>query len=139
VGVPVLTTIAGCNGSGKSSFSNAVTSNDTPSFDYDKVFLEVYNALESSDFQDEMAHNISRKKLIDSIDNAIANNAWTRFFTPKRTLMIFLIVCLTIEMAQYFKLYDGVFDIWDLLAYVSILFPLFLIDLRLIRQSEKSS
>ena len=60
-----------------------------------------------------------------------ANNAWTRFFTPKRTLFIFLIVCFAIETAQYFKLYDAVFDTWDLLAYVSILFPLFLVDIKL--------
>jgi len=73
VNVPVLTTIAGCNGSGKSSFSSAFTSNDSPSFDYDKVFLEKYNSLIVSDFQDEMAHNISRQFLKDSVDKAIAN------------------------------------------------------------------
>jgi len=58
------------------------------------------------------------------------DNAWTRFFTPKRTFIIFLIVCITIETAQYFNLYNAVFDIWDFLAYISILLPLFLIDLK---------
>jgi len=66
-----------------------------------------------------------------------ANNAWTRFFTPKRTVVIFLIVCAVIETVQYFKLYDATFDIWDFFAYVSILIPLFLVDLKIIRQSEK--
>ena len=56
-------------------------------------------------------------------------NAWTRFFTPKKTLFIFLSVCFCIEGAQYLKLYDSTYDPWDLLAYVSILIPLFILDL----------
>ncbi len=63
-----------------------------------------------------------------------ANNAWTRFFTPKRTVAIFLIVCAGIETLQYFKLYNATFDPWDFLAYGSILIPLFLIDLNLTKQ-----
>jgi|GEM_PF-645025 len=65
------------------------------------------------------------------------NNAWTRFFTPKRTLAIFLIVCIGIETTQYFNIYNATFDPWDFLAYVSILIPLFLIDLKIIRHGEK--
>ncbi len=68
-----------------------------------------------------------------------ANNAWTRFFTPKRTVTIFLLVCVAFETAQYFKLYDATFDPWDFLAYVSIIIPLFLIDIKIIRQSEKQA
>jgi hypothetical protein len=56
-------------------------------------------------------------------------NVWTRFFTPKRTLTIFLLVCFGIETMQYLNIYDSTFDLWDLLAYVSILIPLFFIDL----------
>lgn len=55
-------------------------------------------------------------------------NAWTRFFTPKRTLFIFLSVCVCIEGAQYLNLYEATYDPWDFLAYVSILIPLFLLD-----------
>ena len=66
-----------------------------------------------------------------------ANNVWTRFFTPKRTVIIFLIICVSIETAQYFKLYNAIFDTWDFLAYISILLPLFFIDFKLIRQSKK--
>ena len=55
-------------------------------------------------------------------------NAWTRFFTPGRTVLIFLLVCFGIEGAQYLDLYDATFDPLDLLAYVSILIPLFLLD-----------
>ncbi len=55
-------------------------------------------------------------------------NIWTRFFTPKRTLLIFLAVCVGIEGAQYFNLYEATYDPWDFLAYISILIPLFFLD-----------
>ena len=57
-----------------------------------------------------------------------ANNFWTRFFTPKRTVMIFLAVCFGIESAQYFGLYEATFDPLDFFAYVSILVPLYILD-----------
>jgi len=75
--------------------------------------------------------------LFRGLYTAKANNIWTRFFTSKRTLIIFLTVCFTIETLQYFKIYDSTFDLWDLLAYCSILIPIFVIDLRLTKQSEK--
>ena len=56
------------------------------------------------------------------------DTAWTRFFTPVRTLSIFIIVCAGTEFAQYFKLYDATFDPWDFAAYVSILIPLYMLD-----------
>ncbi len=56
------------------------------------------------------------------------DNWWTRFFTPIRTVIIFIAVCFGIEAAQYFHLYDATFDPWDFLAYVSLLIPLFLLD-----------
>lgn len=56
---PVLTVIAGCNGSGKSSFSRAVTVDNAPAFDYDKIFVEHYNSLQDSDLRDVIAHNLS--------------------------------------------------------------------------------
>ena len=57
-----------------------------------------------------------------------ADNKWTRFFNPKKTFFIFVFICFSIELIQYFKLYDATYDPYDLLAYVSLLFPLFLID-----------
>ena len=69
--------------------------------------------------------------LFRGLFTSYTNNAWTRFFTPKRTLIIFLLVCFCIETMQLFNVYDATFDVWDLLAYVSILIPLFLIDLKL--------
>ena len=72
--------------------------------------------------------------LFRGLFTSYTNNLWTRIFTPKRTLGIFLFVCFGIETMQYFKIYDATFDFWDLLAYVSILIPLFLIDIKLNRE-----
>ncbi len=69
--------------------------------------------------------------LFRGLHTSYAENAWTRFFTAKRTLAIFLLVCFGIEGAQYFNLYEATFDPLDFLAYISILIPLFLLDLRL--------
>ena len=66
--------------------------------------------------------------LFRGLFTAYRDNAWTRFFTPKKTLIIFLLVCAGIESAQYFNLYDATYDPWDFLAYVTILIPLFLLD-----------
>jgi len=57
-----------------------------------------------------------------------SENAWRRFFTPRRTLLVFAGVCVGIEGAQYFKLYDATFDPLDFLAYGSILIPLYFLD-----------
>ena len=74
--------------------------------------------------------------LFRGLYTAYADNFWTRFFTPNRTLVIFLIVCFGIETLQYFKIYDSTFDLLDLLAYVSILMPVFLLDKK---QQERMS
>ena len=59
---------------------------------------------------------------------AKVDNRWTRFFTPTRTFVIFIAVCIGIEGMQYLKLYEATFDPWDFVAYISILLPLFIID-----------
>jgi predicted ABC-type ATPase len=69
-----LTVIGGCNGSGKSSYSRAITSKKSPSFDYDKVYLQQYNSLIDSDIRDVMAHNLSRAVLEKSIEFAVLMN-----------------------------------------------------------------
>jgi hypothetical protein len=68
--------------------------------------------------------------LFRGLFRAQTENAWTRFFTPKKTLFVCLLVCFCIEGTQYLKLYESTYDPWDFLAYVSILIPLFLLDLR---------
>ena len=66
--------------------------------------------------------------LFRGLFTSFTENAWTRFFSPKKTLFIFLSVCTGIELAQYFNFYESTYDPWDFLAYVSILIPLFLLD-----------
>lgn len=78
---PTLTVIAGCNGSGKSSFSKALTSEKTPSFDYDKVYLEKYNVLHDSDIREVMAHNKARQVLEESIEHSLQNKVDFTFET----------------------------------------------------------
>jgi predicted ABC-type ATPase len=70
---PTLLIIAGCNGSGKSSFSKALSPENTSPYDYDLVFLDKYNSLIESELRERMAHNLSSENLRTSIENAIAN------------------------------------------------------------------
>lgn len=71
---PTLFVIAGCNGSGKSSFSNALTPDYIIPFDYDRHYLKIYHALKDFDLRPRMAHNMTREMLQESIDNAILEN-----------------------------------------------------------------
>lgn len=57
-----------------------------------------------------------------------ADNKWTRFFTSGRTLIIFILITFTIEILQYLNVYQSKFDPFDLLAYISLLIPLYIID-----------
>lgn len=75
--------------------------------------------------------------LFRGLYTAKANNTWTRFFTPVRTLMILITACFGIEFMQYLNLYSSTFDLWDFLAYLSIIVPLFLIDTQLLRKVSK--
>lgn len=70
---PILTVIAGCNGSGKSSFSSALTPLNTPSFDYDKEFLVVYNSQDDSELRELISHNKVKNLLQHNVDQAIEN------------------------------------------------------------------
>jgi len=67
--------------------------------------------------------------LFRGLFTSYADNEWTRFFTPRKTLFIFLLVCGGIEGAQYFNLYQSTYDPWDFLSYVSILVPVFILDM----------
>lgn len=74
---PILLVIAGCNGSGKSSFSHALTTPEVIPFDYDKNFLTIYNSLLDFELRDRMAHNKTRELLEYKIQAVI--NAKTNF------------------------------------------------------------
>lgn len=45
---PRLIVVAGCNGSGKSTFSKTYVKNETP-FDFDKRLMEKYDAMDNSE------------------------------------------------------------------------------------------
>lgn len=69
-----LFVIGGCNGSGKSSFSRAITPIGVESFDYDKEFLSIYNSMRDSELRTEIAHKKTRNLLEFSVSNAIEND-----------------------------------------------------------------
>ena len=71
---PVLTVVAGCNGSGKSSFSSALTPSNTLVFDYDKEFLRIHKTESDSELRDLISHNKARQLLETRINFAISNN-----------------------------------------------------------------
>ncbi|MEN8248597.1 MAG: hypothetical protein ABFS32_06670 [Bacteroidota bacterium] len=77
--------------------------------------------------------------LFRGLFTAKADNVWTRFFTPVKTVVIFVTVCLLIEGMQYFELYDSTFDPWDILAYFSLLIPVFIIDYNLSKPGSISN
>ena len=55
---PILLVIAGCNGSGKSSFSKLLVPSDFIPFDYDFYFLKFYGEIIESEIRETMAHNM---------------------------------------------------------------------------------
>lgn len=60
---PVLIVIAGCNGSGKSTFSKLLSPDNFIPFDYDFQFLRFYNSLIDSDIREAMAHQMAFNEL----------------------------------------------------------------------------
>ena len=66
-----------------------------------------------------------------------ADNKWTRFFTPTRTLLIFLAFLFGIETLQYFKVYHSTYDPYDFLAYISLLVPFYLVDGYVVKESNR--
>ena len=69
--MPKLIIIAGCNGSGKSTFSSSFLPDNLSSFDYDKKVLEYYNELPDSELRLKFAKDRTTKDFEDSIKNAI--------------------------------------------------------------------
>lgn len=70
---PSLIIIAGCNGSGKSTFSSSIVGGNLVPFDYDKRFLEHYNALRDSEFREKFAIDKTTCDLENLIHNSFAN------------------------------------------------------------------
>jgi len=61
--MPDLTIIAGCNGAGKSAFATSFLPEGLTSFDYDRVFLEIYNSLPDSELREQFA-KIKQQKIL---------------------------------------------------------------------------
>ena len=72
---PVLLIIAGCNGSGKSTFSKPLAPDNFTPFDYDYQFLRCYNSLIDSDMKEAMAHRMAFNELESQIKIAIDNKS----------------------------------------------------------------
>lgn len=68
---PKLVVIAGCNGSGKSSFSNSLTPLNVKPYDFDRVYKEIYDSLISTDISDKMAYNLAREHFESAINTAL--------------------------------------------------------------------
>ena len=69
--MPELIIIAGCNGSGKSTFAKSFLSSGISSFDYDKLFLRNYASLLDIDFRDDMAKNMTTAAFEEVANRAI--------------------------------------------------------------------
>lgn len=70
---PVLTIVAGCNGSGKSTFSHTLVEDGVIPFDYDKQFLKTYNSMFDSELRETMARNKTTQEFESSIKRAFLN------------------------------------------------------------------
>ncbi len=68
---PTLLVVAGCNGSGKSSFSKLLVPSGFIPFDYDLQYLNFYTSLRDIDIKAEMAHNMAFAELEKQINEAI--------------------------------------------------------------------
>lgn len=70
---PSLIIVAGCNGSGKSTYSKTLFESSIEPFDYDKLFLENYNKLCDSEFREKFAQTQTTEKfdslLLESFNN----------------------------------------------------------------------
>lgn len=69
--VPSLIIVAGCNGSGKSTFSKTYVNNIIP-FDFDKRFMERYGAMQDSELRDIIARNLTRTEFETAIYEAFS-------------------------------------------------------------------
>lgn len=73
--------------------------------------------------------------LVRGLYTGWADNRWTRFFTPVRTVVLLGCAAFAIEGMQYLGLYESTFDPWDLAAYAALLVPVFLVDRWLVRRA----
>src|SRR5690606_14997830 len=68
-----LIIFAGCNGSGKSTFSKTFVSQEIIPFDYDKEFLRYYNELRDSELKENFAKAKTEEDLNRKMDYSFDN------------------------------------------------------------------
>ncbi|RLD82222.1 MAG: hypothetical protein DRJ07_08420 [Bacteroidetes bacterium] len=68
---PYLIIVAGCNGSGKSTFSKTHVNAVEP-FDFDKRFMEIYDSMSDSELRHQIAKNTAIKEFESSINGAFS-------------------------------------------------------------------
>ncbi|RLD53686.1 MAG: hypothetical protein DRJ01_19055 [Bacteroidetes bacterium] len=71
--MPNLYVIAGCNGSGKSTFAKSLIPKHVKSFDFNKTELAFYNQIEDSELRSKFAKDKAIKTFEDAIKTAISN------------------------------------------------------------------
>lgn len=73
--MPELVVIAGCNGSGKSTFASTFLAEGMTSFDYDRLFLEKYNSLPDSELREEISRNETTEIFEAAIQKALISKS----------------------------------------------------------------
>ncbi len=77
---PYLRIFAGCNGSGKSTYSRLFSLDAIP-FDYDKRFLAHYNSMRDSELREEIAKNITSEEFLNEFNKSLADKTSFSFET----------------------------------------------------------
>lgn len=77
---PYLRIFAGCNGSGKSTYSRLFSPDVTP-FDFDKRFLARYNLMRNSELREEIAKNITSEEFLNEFNTSLAEKTSFSFET----------------------------------------------------------
>jgi len=77
---PYLRIFAGCNGSGKFTYSYILSPSVIP-FDFDKRFLSHYNSMRDSELREEIAKNITSEEFLSEFNKSIDNNESFSFET----------------------------------------------------------
>ena len=68
---PSLIIVAGCNGSGKSTYSKTLVDESIIPFDYDKLFTENYNSLIDSDYREAFGQTQTTEKFNSLLSNSL--------------------------------------------------------------------
>lgn len=73
--MPNLIIIAGCNGAGKSTFASSFLQEGLLSFDYDRLYLEIYNSMPDSELRDVIASNEAAKEFELAVEKSLQNKS----------------------------------------------------------------